>query len=534
MILDVAGSIPVGRPNRSYIMHTRAPSRDLVPSDSLALLNCAEMARADAATMASGMPGIDLMEAAGRAVAEAVLERHLPRPVLVLCGPGNNGGDGFVAARHLHAAGWPVRVALLGDRGALRGDAAKAARGWEGPVEVPSLDLLEGHPLVVDALFGAGLGRPIEGVAGELIDRMNRDGLHVIAVDVPSGLHGDSGEVIGRASIAECTVTFFRAKPGHYSIEGLRRCGMLKVADIGIDASVLQTISAQLWLNAPGLWQENFRHGDRGGRDRAVHKYARGHLTVLGGALATGAARLAALAARRAGAGLVTIATPNSAMAVYQAAEPGNLVAEIEDGEGFAHLLADERRNAILVGPGSGLNERTRDAVAAALATGRAVVLDADAITVFAANPASLFEMIRGPVLMTPHEGEFRRLFPELSNVPGKVERARAAARRSGATILLKGPDTVVAAPDGRAVINVHAPATLATAGAGDVLAGIAGGLIAQGLSPLAAGAAAAWLHGDCAFRFERPGLIAEDLIGQIPDALAAVSSGESGRQKDR
>ncbi|MDI1287820.1 MAG: NAD(P)H-hydrate dehydratase [Reyranella sp.] len=495
----------------------------------MALLNCAEMARADAAAIASGTPGIDLMEAAGRAVAEVVLERHLPRPVVVLCGPGNNGGDGFVTARHLHAAGWPVRVALFGDCGALRGDAAKAARGWEGPIEVPSLDLLEGHPLVVDALFGAGLGRPIEGIAGELIDRLNRDGLHVIAVDVPSGLHGDSGKVMGRASIAECTVTFFRAKPGHYSIEGLRRCGMLKVAEIGIDASVLQTISPQLWLNAPGLWRENFRHWDR-----AVHKYARGHLTVLGGALATGAARLAALAARRTGAGLVTIATPNSAMAVYQAAEPGNLVAEIEDGASFAHLLADERRNAILVGPGSGLFERTRGAVTAALATGRAVVLDADAITVFAANPASLFGMIRGPVLMTPHEGEFRRLFPDLSDVPGKVERVRRAARRSGATILLKGPDTVVAAPDGRAVINVHAPATLATAGSGDVLAGIAGGLIAQGLSPLAAGAAAAWLHGDCAFRFERPGLIAEDLIGLIPDALAAVSPGESGGQKDR
>ena len=488
------------------------------------------MARADAIAIARGIPGIDLMEAAGRAVAEAVLERHLPRPVLVLCGPGNNGGDGFVAARHLHAAGWPVRVALLGERAALRNDAAWASQGWTGPVEAPSLSLLDGRPLIVDALFGAGLGRPIDGVAGELIDRMNAEGLHVISVDVPSGLHGDSGEVMGRAPIAECTVTFFRAKPGHYSIEGLRRCGVLKVADIGIDGTVLKVISPQLWLNAPGLWQEYFRHEDLG-----AHKYTRGHLTVLGGALATGAARLAALAGRRVGAGLVTIATPNSAMAVYQAAEPGNLIAGIEDAGDFACLLSDERRNAILVGPGSGLNERTRGAVAAALATGRSVILDADAITVFAANPASLFEMIRGPVLMTPHEGEFRRLFPDLSSaIPGKVERVRQAARQSGATILLKGPDTVVAAPDGRATINVHAPATLATAGSGDVLAGIAGGLLAQGLSPLAAGAAAAWLHGDCAFRFGRPGLIAEDLIGRIPDALAAVSRGELGGQKDR
>ena len=469
------------------------------------------------------------MEAAGRAVANAVLERHLPRSILVLCGPGNNGGDGFVAARYLHAAGWPVRVALLGDRGALRGDAAWASHEWKGPVEVPALDMLDGHPLVVDALFGSGLGRPIDGVAGELIDRMNAERLNVISVDVPSGLHGDSGQIMGRAPIAECTVTFFRAKPGHYSYEGLRRCGILRVADIGIDGAVLKAISPLLWLNGPGLWQEGFRSDDRG-----VHKYARGHLTVLGGAQATGAARLAALAGRRAGAGLVTIATPNAAMAVYQSAEPGNLIAEIEDGDAFVHLLADARRNAVLVGPGSGLNARTREAVAAALATGRPVLLDADAITVFAAKPSSLFEMIRGPVLMTPHEGEFGRLFPDLSGMPSKVERVREAARLSGATILLKGPDTVVAAPDGRAVISVHAPATLATAGSGDVLAGIAGGLMAQGLSPMAAGAAAAWLHGDCAFRFGRPGLIAEDLIGRIPDALAAVHRGELGGDQDR
>ena len=505
------------------------PLQDLAPSDNLVLLSCAEMAMADAAAIAGGVPGADLMEAAGRAVAEAVLERHLPRPVVVLCGPGNNGGDGFVAARHLHAAGWPVRLALLGDRGALRGDAAWASQSWKGPAAALDLGLLDGRPLVIDALFGAGLGRPIDGIAGELIDRMNDEALHVVAVDVPSGLHGDSGEVMGRAPMAECTVTFFRAKPGHYSVEGLRHCGILRVADIGIDRSVLKAIAPQLWLNAPGLWQEHLRRDDL-----RTHKYARGHLTLLGGAIATGAARLAAMAGRRAGAGLVTIATPREAMAVYQAAEPGNLIAEVEDGEGFARLLGDERRNATLVGPGSGVNERTRGSVMAALATGRPVVLDADALTVFTESPASLFSAIRGPVLMTPHDGEFRRLFPDLSAVPGKVERTRRAARQSGATVLLKGPDTVIAAPDGRAVISVHAPATLATAGSGDVLAGMAGGLIAQGLSPLAAGAAAAWLHGDCAFRFERPGLIAEDLITRIPEALAAVILGDSGSSQDR
>jgi NAD(P)H-hydrate epimerase len=354
--------------------------------------------------------------------------RHRSRPVAILCGPGNNGGDGFVAARHLQEAGWPVRVGLLGARSALKGDAAWAAQAWRGPVEALATGLLEGRPLVVDALFGAGLTRPIEGVAGEAIDRINNEALTVVAVDVPSGLHGDSGEVMGRAPFAERTVTFFRAKPGHYSLEGLRRCGVLTVADIGIPRAVLEKIAPQTWLNGPALWRQHLRRDGL-----ADHKYARGHLTILGGATATGAARLAALAGRRAGAGLATIATPRSAMAIYQAGEPGNLVVECEDGGGFARLLEDGRRNSLLIGPGAGVNERTRASVLAALATLRAVVLDADAITTFAQTPASLFDAIKGPALLTPHEGEFRRLFPDLAKVPSKVERVR----RHGA---LEGP----------------------------------------------------------------------------------------------
>lgn len=478
------------------------------------------MGRADAATIAAGIPGRDLMEAAGRAVAVAALA-HWPRgPVVVLCGPGNNGGDGFVAARHLAAAGWPVRLGLLGRRDALRGDAAWAAATWDGEILPLSPGLLDGRPRVIDALFGAGLARPIDGVAGEVIDRLNADGLAVLAVDVPSGLHGDTGEVLGRAPTAQRTVTFFRGKPGHFLLEGLRRCGALAIADIGIAPAVLRQVAPRQWRNAPPLWSHALRRGDI-----ADHKFARGHATLLGGAAATGAARLAALAARRAGAGLVTIAAPTASLPIYRSAEPGNLVVEADDGPAFARLMADARRTAMLVGPGSGLEARTRAAALAALATGRGVVLDADAITMFAERPADLFDAVRGQVLLTPHEGEFRRLFPDLSDAPGKLARVRAAAARSGATILLKGPDTVIAAPDGRAVINVHASPALATAGAGDVLAGIAVGLMAQGLSALAAGSAAAWIHGDCALRFGRPGLIAEDLVAQIPDAVQAALS---------
>jgi NAD(P)H-hydrate epimerase len=493
--------------------------RDLEPSDDLVLLRCAEMARADAAAIAVGVPGPRLMEAAGRAVAAAVVAHHRRHPVAVLCGPGNNGGDGFVAARHLREAGWPVRLGLLGARETLKGDAAWAASSWSGPAEVLSPALLDNRPLVIDALFGAGLSRAIEGTAGEVVDRINAQRLAVVAVDVPSGLHGDSGQTMGRALSAERTVTFFRAKPGHYSVEGLRRCGVLQVVDIGIPPAVLDAIAPRLWLNAPSLWRHLLARDGL-----ADHKFARGHLTILGGGTATGAARLAALAARRAGAGLVTIAAPRSAMPVFQAAEPGNLIVESEEGTAFGALLADTRRNAVLLGPGSGVDDRTRIACLAALAARRAVVLDADAITAFAGSPDQLFEAIAGPTLMTPHEGEFRRLFADLADEPDKVERARRAAARSGATVLLKGPSTVIAAPDGRAVINVHAPASLATAGSGDVLAGVASGLMAQGLAPLAAASAASWLHGESAFRFGRRGLIAEDLVTHLPDALHAVT----------
>jgi ADP-dependent NAD(P)H-hydrate dehydratase / NAD(P)H-hydrate epimerase len=516
VILDVAGSNPVGRPNRPSAMADPLKLRDLRPNDKAALLTCAEMAVADAAAIASGIPGTALMEGAGRAVAAAVLERFRRQPVVVLCGPGNNGGDGFVAARCLQAAAWPVRVGLVGEVGKLKGDAAWAASQWQGATEPAALRLLDHRPLVVDALFGAGLTRPVEGLAASLIARMGHAGCPVVAVDVPSGLHGDTGQVMGGAPTADVTVTFFRAKPGHYSLDGLRLCGDLRIADIGIPATVLDRIQPSVWRNEPSLWRLR-----RAGL--ADHKYVRGHLTILGGAIATGAARLAALAGRRSGAGLVTIVSPREAMSVYQAAEPGNLVVAADDRLSFANLVNDERRNAFLIGPGAGVNERTREAVLAALGSRRSVLLDADAITVFADRPTQLFEAIGGPVLLTPHDGEFRRLFPDLATVAGKLDRARQAARRSGAAVLLKGPDTVIASPDGRAVVNVHAPASLATAGAGDVLAGIAGGLLAQGLSPLAAGAAAAWLHGESAYRFDRPGLIAEDLIDSLPQALAAA-----------
>jgi NAD(P)H-hydrate epimerase len=471
------------------------------------------MAQADALTIAGGVAGLTLMEAAGSAIAREVERRRPGGPVVVLCGPGNNGGDGFVAARRLAAGGWSVRLALLGEASRLSGDAAAAAGRWTGRVLPLAPDVLDGGALVVDALFGAGLARPIDGVARAVIEAINARRLPCLAVDLPSGVAGDSGQILGAAPRAAATVTFFRRKPGHLLQAGRLLCGEVIVADIGIPDAVLEQIRPSLFENGPALWFDRFpwpKPDD--------HKYRRGHLLIAGGETMTGAARLAARGARRIGAGLVTIACTPETQAIYAADMPGLLIAPVGADAAFAALLGERKRNAVLIGPGYGTGAATRERALAALGAGKACLLDADALTAFADEPARLWAAVQGPTLMTPHDGEFARLFPDLAENPSKLARATGAARRSGATILLKGPDTVIAAPDGRAVINSNAPPTLATGGSGDVLAGFAAGLLAQGMAPLEAGAAAAWLHGAAANEVG-PGLIAEDL----PEALPAV-----------
>ena len=479
------------------------------------LLTVEQMYAADKAAMAGGVSGERLMENAGAALARAIRERWSPCPVAILCGPGNNGGDGFVAARHLATAGWPVRLALLGDAGRLKGDAALMAGRWEGGVEALGEALLDGAALAVDALFGAGLGRPIDGAARAVIEAVAARRMDCIAVDVPSGVHGDTGAVLGPAATARLTVTFFRRKPGHLLMPGRALCGETVVADIGIPDAVLGDIGPTLFANGPTLWRARYPWPDA-----AHHKYSRGHAVVVGGgAETTGAARLAARCALRAGAGLVTIASPPEALATYAATLEAVMTRAVADDGAFEALLADPRKNAVLAGPGNGVSETTRRRVRAALAAGKACVLDADALTVFEDAPSQLFTAISSPCLLTPHEGEFARLF----DIQGdKVARSRAAAAESGAAVLLKGADTVIAAPDGRAAINCNAPPGLATAGSGDVLAGIALALLAQGMSPYDAGCAAAWLHGDAAARFG-PGLIAEDLCETLPAVLAGL-----------
>lgn len=500
----------------------------LDPLDLPDLLTPADMGEADRMTIAAGTPGIVLMEAAGHAVADEVLSfARSPGRIAVLCGPGNNGGDGFVAARVLAERGYAVKLGLLGRREALGGDAAIAAGHYMGEILPAGGVDLQGTDGVVDSVFGGGLARDVGGEARAIVELINayaHAGGRVVAVDVPSGLDGATGKVRGVAVEATSTVTFFRLKPGHLLEPGHALCGNIRLADIGIPASTLSLIAPKTFINSPVLWRSALPRLGPGS-----HKYSRGAVLVLSGpAHQTGAARLAARAALRVGAGLVSLASPMESVAVNAAHATAVMVAPFAGRQGFELLLADERRRAVAIGPGAGVGPELRRLVTVALtrpAEARTVVIDADALTSFAGEAAKLGALIaRGghAVIMTPHEGEFAKLFAGASGVAvdeDKLARARAAAQLTGAVVILKGPDTVVAAPDGRASIGWNLPPTLATAGSGDVLTGFVAGLAAQGVPAFEAAAAAVWLHGASARAFG-PGLISEDLPEVLPGVL--------------
>jgi hydroxyethylthiazole kinase-like uncharacterized protein yjeF len=467
------------------------------------LLTPDEMARADRAAPGFGVPSLVLMENAGRAVARAIRQRLRPARTVVLCGPGNNGGDGYVAARLLAQEGWPVSVAGLAEPRA-GADAATMAGRWTGPTVPFTPEEAARADLVVDAVFGAGLSRDLDPAVAAVLAAARRR----VAIDVPSGLDGGTGAARGAVSPACFTVTFFRLKPGHLLLPGRELCGEVVLADIGMPAAVLGGIGTRTFANGPSLWPLP-KLGMAG------QKYTRGMLTVLAGSQMAGAARLAAMGARRAGAGLLTLVVRGNGDGL-RATEPGLIISE----EPLEALLQDRRRQTWLCGPGLGL-DRARAALPVLIAAGRRILADADALGACAGEP----DRLRGVSVITPHGGEFAKLFGPVGD--DKLAAARAAAARIGAVVVLKGADTVIAAPDGRAAINHNAPPSLATAGSGDVLAGIIAGLLTQGMPAWEAAAAGVWLHGEAA-RLADPnsggaGLIAEDLGEGIAQALGVA-----------
>lgn len=498
------------------------------------ILTVAEMSEVDRLTAASGVPSTVLMENAGRQVANEIAKRWPARKTTVLCGPGNNGGDGYVIARHLQARSYDVEVVTVGDHKALKPDAAQMARLWDGAIHAFDPKHVVKGELYVDAIFGAGLSRGLSPELSQLFEDVALADIPVVAVDVPSGISGDRARFLDESQPwdAALTVTFFRKKPAHVLNPSRKYCGEIVCVDIGIPDGMLLALAESQGFAGPRLnCSENIAPPLPPPLQAATHKYRRGHCLVISGpANATGAARLAARAALRAGAGLVTVAGDAGAVATLSASLTAIMVRQIDNAAALQTLLQDKRLNAVVVGPGNGIDPAAQERVTVALRSGAAVVVDADALTAFQGAPDKLFEQLSARCVLTPHEGEFERLFPGLlAGSTNRIDAARAASQKAKAVVLLKGPDTVIAQPNGETVVNTNAPPDLATAGSGDALAGIIAGLLAQGMDAFDAARTGAYLHGVCG-RIAGPGLIAEDLADLLPRALISAQNERLGR----
>ncbi|MEH6475741.1 MAG: NAD(P)H-hydrate dehydratase [Sneathiella sp.] len=484
------------------------------------VLTTSQMYAADKLAVKGGVSGLELMENAGRAVADEIMDNFDRSLVFVVCGPGNNGGDGYVVARHLANEGWPVTVAAYGDPSDLPGDAAVMHGQCQlDVISVEDLDFYE-DGIVVDAVFGAGFRGELPAEIKAVFKRAVDAGLDCVAVDIPSGVNGDTGDVVDGTPRAKITVSFHTAKVGHLFYPARSHIGDLKIKDIGIPENIVDDLKVTLYQNSPDLW-----FGALPILNPVGHKYDRGHAAVVGGGVSSsGAARIAARAALRAGAGAVTAVCPPSALTVYAGALEAVMVKSIKDDEAFPVWLKDKRIGAVLIGPGNGTGNRTRAFVTAALQSEAHVVLDADALTEFQSDPETLFSLIsqktQGKVVLTPHEAEFTRLFDLEGSA---LDRAKQAAKISQATIILKGATTVIADPTGTAFLSVCAPPWLATAGSGDALAGIVLALLLGPGDAARQAAAAVWIHSKAANSFGR-GLIAEDIEKQIPNILQELA----------
>ena len=499
-----------------------------MPDQPHAILTPQAMAEADAYAMRSGVSGTRLMERAGESVLHAIQQRWSPRPTAVLCGPGNNGGDGWIIAHGLKTAGWLVQVYTLVDPSTLAGDALSASRRWTEEAHELTQCRLQDHQLIVDALFGAGLNRALEGEPARLArDSQSFRGV-CVAVDTPSGLSGDLTLNDGPVFRADLTVTFHRFKPAHLLSPGRSLCGDIVLSDIGIPEGWSQSAEPCATLNNPDLWRVPGAEVDSD-----AHKHSRGRLCVLaGGYGATGASRLAARAGQIGGAGFVTLLSGQGALNEIASASDSLVARAYDPVDDFAEVLDGHRASAAVLGPGAGLSDRLKAKVLAACGLSIPIVLDADALSVFEHDPAELFTALHGQCVLTPHGGEFSRLFPDLTetaHADNKLERTRLAARRCGAVVVYKGADTVIAAPDGDVRVNVHASPRLATAGTGDVLAGLTGAFLAQGQAAFDAASSAVYIHGEAGRRLGAGGTV-ETVLKCLPDALEAVSALQSRR----
>ena len=487
------------------------------------ILSISEMYKVEKQVCAQGITSLSLMEAAGEAIADAVLNICEDGRILILCGLGNNGGDGFVAARLLENNGRKVRVLCLGSIDELNGDARASASNWTGEMCKFTSSLFEDTQVVVDALYGIGLNRPITGLGEDIIEKLNETNIPCVSVDIPSGVDANTGKILGCAVKANICVTFFRRKPGHLLFPGKDKCGDVRVADIGIDKSIFTSLPPKIHENTPQLWLENFPIPEVQG-----HKYNRGHAVVVGGEELTGAAKLASFAALRSGAGLVTIASPKESSMVYRSGSPSVMVKDINNLEEFTSIISQKSVTGVLIGPGNGVNKETYDRVLRAI-TCNPCVLDADALTVFEQCPNVLFRALKNMSecnnVITPHEGEFKKLFikeAESKNSKSKIELAISASSIN-AVIVLKGADTIITSPTGLIYINTNSSPYLATAGSGDVLSGIILGLLVQGMIPFEAASAGVWLHGESGRMFG-PGLVAEDIAKIIPSIFKKLN----------
>lgn len=494
------------------------------------LLTPKEMGQADQlAVISRGYESYHLMLNAAQAVGNVILEKYNnSQRVAVICGPGNNGGDGYAVAEFLKARGYQAICFSCGQP-RIGSDAHKAFADWSGTtLNIDALVFSE-FDLIVDALYGAGLGRGLDEKTEALVKKINASGTPVVAIDLPSGIFGRDGSVHTIAVKATYTVTFFRLKPGHVCYPARAYCGDIILRDIGIMSDVLKDICPNTSVNLPKMWLHDWPV-----LDYDMHKYSKGHVVVFSGpAIMTGAARLAAYAAARSGAGLVTILSPQDALSVHESHLTSVMLKEMGSDANVLSFFQQRKVKTAVLGPGFGAMDRAFTLIKTILAKQdclETIVLDADALTAIADKTDEIFELIKQStvkVVLTPHEGEFRRIFPKIaskSNSP-RIDKAREAALKSGATVVYKGADSMIASPDGRLSITVNGTPFLATAGSGDVLSGIMGGLLVQGMPVYEAVCAGNWMHAECG-RQAGIGAIADDLITQIPSILQNLICG--------